>query len=84
MPLYGFALCMKLGASGSHHRARLTTFVMGAKALRDHQVKDALTELVNLLIQTSESFRHVWALGERGCFELREGESGGVGRSLEG
>jgi hypothetical protein len=45
--------------------------------LKGDPVQDELTELVNLLIQTSESVRQVWALGERGCFELREDESGG-------
>jgi hypothetical protein len=35
--------------------------VIGSK-LWDHQVQDALTELINLLIQTPESVRQVEAL----------------------
>jgi hypothetical protein len=35
----------------------------GIKALRGHPVQDELTELVDLLIETSEGVRHVWALG---------------------
>jgi hypothetical protein len=35
----------------------------GDECLRDHPVQDALTGLVNLLIQTPESVRHPWTLG---------------------
>ena len=33
------------------------------RSLSEHPVQDELSELINLLIQTSESVRHVWALG---------------------
>ena len=41
---------------------RRTAYRDGIKALRGPPVQDALTELVNLLIETSEGVRHVWAL----------------------
>ena len=42
---------------------RRTTYHDGIKALREHPVQDELVELVNPLIQTLESIRHLWALG---------------------
>jgi len=42
---------------------RRTAYQDEVKVLMEHPVQDELAELVNPLIQTSESVRHLWALG---------------------